>query len=144
MARTDTWIDASCERVFEVLSIPSNYDDWVVGAKKIRDADAGFPAVGTKFHHTVGVGPLARSDHTEVTDANPPYRLELHAKVRPFGTAKVVLLMEPQGRGTRVTMFEDAGDLLSRFLFMPLTHLLIHGRNVESLRRLKELAETPA
>lgn len=141
MARTDTWIDAPPVRVFEVLSDPQCYDDWVVGAKNIRGADAGFPAIGTRFHHTVGIGPIQRSDHTEVVDANPPYRLELKAKVRPFGTATVILLMEPQGRGTRVTMFEDAGDPLTRFVFNPLTHVLVHGRNVESLRRLKGLAE---
>ena len=141
MARTHTWIDAVPARVFDVLADPQCYDDWVVGAKDIRDADAGFPAPGTRFHHTVGVGPLRRSDHTEVLDSNPPYRLELKAKVRPLGTAIVILLLEPQGRGTRLTLIEDAGDVLTRLFFNPLTHLTVHHRNVESLRRLKALAE---
>lgn len=68
---------------------------------------------------------------------------EQEAKVRPFGTADVVMLMEPQGRGTRITMIEDGGDPLTRLLFMPLVHMLVRGRNVESLRRLKSLAERP-
>ena len=38
-------------------------------------------------------------------------------------------------------MVEDPADPLTTFVFNPLTHLLVRGRNAESLRRLKELAE---
>jgi hypothetical protein len=38
-------------------------------------------------------------------------------------------------------MREDPGDPLTAFVFNPLTHLLVRGRNEESLRRLAELAE---
>jgi hypothetical protein len=38
-------------------------------------------------------------------------------------------------------MTEDPADPLTKLVFNPLTHLLVRGRNVESLRRLKELAE---
>ena len=37
----------SPSRVFEVLADPRSYAYWVVGAHKIRDADDGWPAVGT-------------------------------------------------------------------------------------------------
>lgn len=40
-------------------------------------------------------------------------------------------------------MQEEAGNLLTKLFFNPLTHLLVRGRNDESLRRLKELAEAP-
>jgi uncharacterized protein YndB with AHSA1/START domain len=143
VARNETYIAAPPERVFAVLADPDAYGYWVVGSDRIRGADPGFPAVGTRFHHTVGFGPLKVSDHSEVIDAHPPYRLELKAKARPLGTARVVMLMQPRGEGTHVTMIEDAGDLLTRLVFNPLTHLLVRGRNVESLRRLKELAEHP-
>ena len=43
--------------------------------------------------------------------------------------------------GTDVTMIEDPADPLTAIVFNPLTHLLVRGRNVESLRRLKQLAE---
>lgn len=143
MARTETFIAAPPERVFDVLAEPDSYGYWVVGSDSIRGADPHFPAVGSKFYHRVGFGPLTISDHTEVLDAHPPYRLELKAKARPLGTARVVLLLQPRGEGTFVTMIEDAGDPLTRLVFNPLTHLIVRGRNVESLRRLKELAEDP-
>ena len=60
MARNQRDIDAPPERVFAVLADPRCYPEWVVGSKEIRAADPGFPAPGTRFHHTVGVGPLRR------------------------------------------------------------------------------------
>jgi hypothetical protein len=38
-------------------------------------------------------------------------------------------------------MIEDAADPLTAFVFNPLTHLLVRGRNEKSLERLAELAE---
>ncbi|HEU4655897.1 MAG TPA: SRPBCC domain-containing protein [Capillimicrobium sp.] len=144
MAATETFIAAPPDRVFEVLSDPECYARWVVGSDSIRDADPDFPAVGSRFHHRVGFGPLKIDDHTEVLDAHPPYRLELKAKARPLGTFRVVLLLSPRGEGTHVTMIEEPGDLLTSLLYNPVTHLLTRGRNDEALRRLKALAEDPA
>lgn len=142
MARNEIEVMATPERVFAVLSDPSTYGHWVVGSKTIRDADERWPAVGARLHHTVGVGPLTLSDHTEVLESDPPRRLVLKARARPLGSAKVVL--EIRGIGSdrsEVVMFEDAGDRLTQLMFNPLTHRLVHARNVESLRRLKGLAE---
>jgi len=140
MARNERLIPASPERVFAVLSDPDAYSDWVVGSDAIRDADATWPEVGSRFHHRVGVGPLKVDDHTEVLDMEPARRLKLHAKARPLGTAKVELDLERRGGGTLVTMVEDPGDPLTRLLFNPLTHYLVRRRNDESLRRLEALA----
>jgi uncharacterized protein YndB with AHSA1/START domain len=141
MARNETYIEATPERVFEVLADPDCYGYWVVGSKHIRDADPDFPKPGSRFHHTVGVGPLTLNDHTEVIAADPPRRLELKAKARPLGTAHVKLHLTPEHAGTRVTMIEDPGDSLTALIFLPLTHVLVRLRNLESLRRLKRLAE---
>jgi uncharacterized protein YndB with AHSA1/START domain len=140
MARTERLIPASPERVFAVLSDPDAYADWVVGSDAVRDADPDWPAVGARFHHRVGIGPLKVDDHTEVLAMEPARRLELHAKARPLGTAKVALDLERRGGGTLVTMVEDGGDRLTRLLFNPLTHFLVRRRNDESLRRLERLA----
>jgi uncharacterized protein YndB with AHSA1/START domain len=140
MARNERLIPASPERVFAVLSDPYAYARWVVGSEKIRDADEGWPAVGTRFHHRVGWGPLKIEDHTEVVSVDPPHRLVLHAKARPLGTARVTLELERRGGGTLVTMIEDAGDPLTKVVFFGLTHVLVRGRNEESLRRLEQLA----
>lgn len=44
-------------------------------------------------------------------------------------------------RGSRVVMTEDAADPLTALVFNPLTHLLARGRNVETLRRLRDVVE---
>jgi uncharacterized protein YndB with AHSA1/START domain len=142
VAINEIHIDAPPERVFAVLADWRSYGDWVVGSRTIRGADPGFPAAGTRFHHQVGLGPLHLNDHTRVLEVQKPYKLILHAKARPvFGTAIVEMQLEPESGGTKVTMREDPGDTLSAFVFMPLTHLLVRGRNVKSLERLKGLAE---
>lgn len=143
MATNHIHIAASPDHVFAVLSEPENYGDWVVGSDTIRDADPGWPKPGSRFHHRVGVGPVKVNDHTEVLEADPPHRLVLHACARPlFGTAKVAMLLVAHDGGTFVTMIETAGDRLSRLALNRLTDPLIHVRNIESLRRLKRIAET--
>ena len=76
------------DAVWAALADPSGYEYWVVGSKVIRDAEPDFPAPGTKFHHTIGFGPLTLSDETEVLEAAPPTFLKLRAKGRPIGTAR--------------------------------------------------------
>ena len=139
MARNVIEIDAPVERVWEVLSDPRCYPRWVVGAKEFRDADPEFPAIGSKFHHRVGIGPLTVDDHTEVVDVNAPWRIELKARARPLGAADVVLTTEPSGSGTRLTMIEDPADPITRML--GIVQLLVRARNARGLQRFKAIAE---
>ena len=143
MARNQIVISASPERVFEVLSDPDSYGHWVTGSKEIRDADGNWPAVGSKFHHTVGLaGPLTIKDNTEVEEVDPPRRLVIRAKSRPLTTARVALRLERSGRGTRVTMEERPIGGPPAQLYGTLMDILLRGRNTKSLRRLKALAES--
>lgn len=142
MSTTEAQFSVPPERVFTVLSDPDSYGDWVVGSHSIRDADPDWPAVGARFHHRVGAGPLTVNDHTEVLEADPPRRLLLRARARPLGTAKVEIVLTPCDGGTHVTMTEVAGDPLSRLALNRLTDPLVHHRNVESLRRLRRISET--
>jgi uncharacterized protein YndB with AHSA1/START domain len=142
MATNETQIAAAPDMVFAALANPENYGSWVVGSSTIRDADPNWPQVGTRFHHRVGVGLAKVNDHTEVLDVDPPHRLVLHARARPFGTANVTILLDEHDGGTHVTMIEVAGDRLSRLALNRLTDPLIHLRNIESLRRLKRIVET--
>src|ERR1700755_2229635 len=102
MAQNEPHVEATPERVFEVLSDARHYGDWVVGSRRIRGADAEFPAGGSRFHHQVGVAPLLLNDHTEVLENAAPTFLVLRAKTRPLGTARVELRLAPDGRGTHV------------------------------------------
>jgi uncharacterized protein YndB with AHSA1/START domain len=143
VATTHTTIEVPPDRVWDVLADPETYADWVVGSSEIRDADPDWPAVGSRFHHSVGLWPFTVKDNTKSIDVDPSHRLKMHARARPLGTACVELVLEADGdAGTRVTMYETAGDSLSRLAINPLTDWLVHLRNVESLRRLKRIAET--
>jgi uncharacterized protein YndB with AHSA1/START domain len=141
VAVTRRLIRASPERVFDVLADAGSYGDWVVGSHSIRDADASWPAVGSRFYHRVGVGPLALPDHTEVMELDRPHLLVLRARARPLATARVELRLAPADGGTLVTMREGPADPLSGLVLNPLTSPLIVLRNRESLRRLARLAE---
>lgn len=141
MAHNEIHVDAPPEAVFAVLADPRSFARWVVGSRRIRSADPDWPAPGTTFDHAVGVGPLTVADSTSVRSADPPHRLELMVRARPFTRAVVTLTLRPEAGGTRVAMDEHPADRRSRILFNPLTDPLVRLRNKESLRRLKALAE---
>jgi uncharacterized protein YndB with AHSA1/START domain len=142
VAVNNIYIDLPPERLWGILADPFTYDKWVVGAKDIRDADADWPRPGSKFHHTVGIGPLKLSDHTEVEGAERPRRLALRAKTRPVGTAHVVFELAAEGFGTRMTIRERPADGLPARLYNRAMDIALKGRNEETLRRLKALAES--
>lgn len=125
------------EAIWDVLADPSEYGHWVVGSKYIRDADPGFPASGTRFHHAVGLGPLTIRDHTEVVEAEPPRRLRLRAKARPLGTATVIMELVPEDDGTTVRMVERPDGPYSLLALNPLVHCFTKARNAVALRRLE-------
>jgi NAD(P)-dependent dehydrogenase (short-subunit alcohol dehydrogenase family)/uncharacterized protein YndB with AHSA1/START domain len=142
VARNRVHIHATPEEVFAVLSDPECYPAWVVGADAIRDYDEGFPAVGSRFHHKVGPGPVNIRDHTEVVELDPPRRLALQAKARPLGTATIELELEASEDGTVVLMEETPGDRLTAlFVGNPVADTALRVRNAEALARLKRLVE---
>jgi uncharacterized protein YndB with AHSA1/START domain len=126
--------------IWDALADPDAYGFWVVGSKLIRDADPDWPAPGAKFHHTVGVGPFTVSDHTTSLDALAPRRLQIRAKGRPLGTARVTLEMTPKDGGTLVRMTETPDGPTALLNVNPVIHVFTKARNAESLMRLEELA----
>jgi uncharacterized protein YndB with AHSA1/START domain len=143
MSVTQTYVDAPPETVFEVLADPNSYAHWVVGASRTRKADAAWPKRGTKFHHTQGLFGIGLPDHTEVLAVTRPRRLVLEARMRPFAVNKVDLRLHKRGSGTRVTMVEYPTGGIAKLVDNPLMHLALHLRNLESLRRLRRMAEAP-
>jgi uncharacterized protein YndB with AHSA1/START domain len=140
MASNERFMPVPPEAVWDALADAGGYGYWVVGSSEIRDADPSWPRPGSRFHHTVGVGPLKISDHTESLEARRPSLLRIRAKARPLGTAQVTLTMTPRDGGTRVRMTENPDGLTAWLTFNPLVQLLAKGRNAESLMRLEELA----
>ncbi|MCU1426153.1 MAG: Polyketide cyclase/dehydrase [Actinomycetia bacterium] len=143
MARNDLIIRARPSDVFAVLSDPDSYGEWVVGSKRIRDHDRRWPKPGSRFHHTVGVGPLTVKDNSKVLELERDKRLVLEARVRPFGTATVDLRLKPvrRGKATKVTMREEARGGRLRRTWNPVFDAATHARNAVALRRLKRMVE---
>jgi hypothetical protein len=123
--------------VFDVLRDGTTYGDWVVGTRKIRAVDGGWPAEGTRLHYTVGYGPLRKDDVTTSRAYDRDRRLELEAHAWPAGTARIVLRAEEQDGGTLVTIEEHPATGIAAALHNPGLDLLIKTRNVETLRRLE-------
>src|SRR3954471_9302781 len=128
------------EAVWDALADAGGYGYWVPTSRVIRDADAEWPAPGSKFHHTVGVGPFEVSDHTEALEARPPELLRMRTKGRPLGTATVTLELVRGNGGTVVRMSEIPDGPTWLLNFNPLFCVVTKARNAESLMRLEELA----
>jgi hypothetical protein len=138
--RRDT--EADPDAVWRVLADGWLYPSWVVGASRMRKVDAGWPAVGTKLHHSVGTWPALIDDTTSVTGVEPGRELRLRGRAWPFGEVDIVLRIEPRaGGGSTVVMSEEIVSGPSQVLPQPARAALIGPRNKETLTRLAYLAE---
>lgn len=144
MSITKRVMSTTPDRVWSVLSDGWLYPLWVVGASRIREVEDGWPAVGTRIHHSVGAWPLLIDDYTEVLLCEADRVLELRARAWPTGEASVRIRLTPLGDETEVTIEEDASSGPATLLPKPLRTPPLHWRNVETLRRLAYLAERRA
>lgn len=142
MSESSATVDAPTETVWGVLSDPRTFEYFVVGSRRVRRFDPGWPEVGTTLHHTVGLGPLSIRDSSTVVAADEDRFLALDARFRPFGIARVEFHLSPEGAGTALTIREfPIAGLLSAPLLSPLVTALFTARNREVLRRIGRLAE---
>jgi len=141
MAVTTWTAKTTPDKVWEVLADGWLFPLWVVGACRIRGVDDGWPAPGTRLHHSVGIWPMVIDDNTESLACEPGERLELQARAWPLGEARVVLRLRPKGDGTEIEIREDVTHGPGTFMPQPLRRTALHVRNVETLKRLAMLAE---
>jgi uncharacterized protein YndB with AHSA1/START domain len=142
VATVQRTVQAPPDRVFAVLADGWTYSDWVVGTAHIRDVDPNWPSPGTQLHHKAGPWPLSLKDSSTVVACDPDRSMTMKVGLWPLGEGVVKLELEPVGTtATRVTMHEQftAGPLL--WARNKINDLLLHGRNVEALRRLADIAE---
>ncbi|CAN5814509.1 hypothetical protein BH24ACT3_BH24ACT3_15120 [soil metagenome] len=144
MAKNDQYVKATVEDVFAVLTDPETYPQWLVGAKDIRAVDDGWPAVGSRFHHRVGLGPLHIDDTSTVLEIDEPHLLVLGVRATVLLKAVVRFTLTPSAGGTDVEMVEEPAYRLIGNLVRPLLDPATHGRNAVSLETLAELAERRA
>ena len=135
-------VKAPPDAVWSVLADGWLYATWVVGASRIREVDLGWPRVGSRIHHSVGVWPAMLDDTTHVLARREGTELVLKARAWPAGEARIrITLTAERANHTSVSIVEDATGGPGRLVPRPLRQALIGPRNVETLRRLAWLAE---
>jgi uncharacterized protein YndB with AHSA1/START domain len=142
VAVTRRHLDATPDDVFAIFEDGRRYAEWVVGAQRIRGVDDAWPAPGSRFHHTFGVGPLRLDDSTVLEEIDPPRRIVLRARARPTGVARVTIELAAEAGGTDVVMTEVPVSGLAKRVHNPVLDVLVDLRNRRSLRRLDEVAGT--
>src|SRR3954471_14924708 len=135
-------VDAPPAVVWVPLADASTFEHWVVGCKQVRFVEGDWPEPGASIHHRVGVGPATIDDTTSVLESSPERHIALRARARPVGVARVDIDLEPTGPDRTTVVMRE------RVVEGPMTRVpdavnaaLLHGRNNESLRRLRDLAE---
>lgn len=144
MSHTSRVMNCAPEDVFEVLDDGWSFAGWVVGAARIRDVDANWPAAGSQIHHSVGGWPVLLDDTTSVVSIDRPHELVLTARAWPTGEGRVTITCTHVGDGTRVDIEEHATKGPARLVPTIVMDPVIHARNDESLRRLAFLSERAA
>lgn len=141
MATTGIDIDAPAAAVYATLMDAWTYEVWVRGTKRIRDVDASWPAPGSRFHHSVGAGPLSTRDETRLVTAERDRLVELEVHLWPVGQGRVRLELEEDGGRTRVTMHERFERGPAAQIDNPVQQALIKLRNDSGLAKLKTIVE---
>jgi uncharacterized protein YndB with AHSA1/START domain len=137
MTAVTVTIDAPRSEVWEALVDVRTYPTWLVGARRIRHVDHGWPVPGTAFHHVVGLGPvLTIKDRTSSVAVDPERRLELEVRARPLVRATVVFELRDVPDGTEVTLEEH--PIGAHRLLAPLVAPLTQARNRASLAQLED------
>ena len=129
-------VPAARLEVFTVISDPTTYPQWLVGAQRMRSVDSRFPEPGSSFHHSVGPSEgLTIDDSSEVLDVDAPNRLVLEVRVG-FIRGLVELRVLDHPRGSEVRFRERPIGVTS--IATPLVRPLIHARNAKSLEQLAQ------
>ena len=141
MARRQQLVKCPPHQVWKVLADGESYARWVVGTQEILHVDAAWPAVDAELRFQAGIGPIHFEDSCVVRICEPQLRMELEARAKPFGTARIAFALVPWSHNTLVVLDEHPllGGPGAR-LQGPLSEQLLHVRNRRLLRNLARVA----
>jgi uncharacterized protein YndB with AHSA1/START domain len=138
VARNETFVNAPRDVVWSVLCDPYAYPRWVVGTDRTVDADDAFPAPDAAFRVRF---PLGFTDLTHSREIEEGRRIVLDAGGGPGGAARVDIRLADRAGGTHVTLLEEPTGPLKPLRALPPVQWLTYLRNVEALRRFRNIAE---
>jgi uncharacterized protein YndB with AHSA1/START domain len=144
MAHIEKVLPHPRDHVWAALIDPNTYPRWLVGAKAMRSVDDEWPAVGSRFHHRVGMGPIRIDDNSEVLEIDAPRRLVLLVRATIAVRGRVTFELAERGESTLLTFEEEPAEILPAHrlvgnLVRPVLDPLTHVRNEISMRRLSRV-----
>lgn len=141
MAVRHRLIHAAPHQVWDVLSDPALYADWVVGTSDSRPARGAWPELGSALEYTVRIGPWTGSGTTVVRRVDAPAELELEVDSGSVGTARVAIEIRPWGEESLVIVDEHPLRGMGGALHNAAFDALIQLRHRDMLRRLAGVVE---
>jgi hypothetical protein len=144
MARIQVSIDinATPERVWEVVEPVERHVDWMADAVAIRFVGQQTRGVGTAFLCDTKVGPLRLTDRMEITEWEPAKVMGVRHVGIVTGTGKFTIT--PQGSTTRFEWIEDLifpwwmGGPLAGIVGGQVVMRAIWRRNLRELKKIVE------
>jgi carbon monoxide dehydrogenase subunit G len=137
-------LDATPQRVWEVVEPIERHVDWMADAVAIRFETDQTRGVGTRFACVTKVGPITLTDHMDVTSWEPQRSMGVRHTGVVAGSGTFELEPIDLGRRTRFTWTEDLrfpwflggrfGELLGGRVVMR----AVWRRNLRRLQRLVE------
>jgi uncharacterized protein YndB with AHSA1/START domain len=113
-----TYIARAPEEVFDYLSRPENLPLWDSSILQVEQVDPGPLTRGTRWRGVTKIMGRRFEWTTEVTDVQPPSRMESRS-IEGKLTFQVVYALEPERDGTRLTYRVEAasglGGVFGRF-----------------------------
>ncbi|MGA0787866.1 MAG: SRPBCC family protein [Ilumatobacteraceae bacterium] len=139
-------IDATTERVWEVVEPVERHVDWMADAVAIRFTGEQTRGIGTTFECDTKVGPITLVDKMEITDWVPGERMGVRHSGVVTGSGHFTLEPIDLGRRTRFTWTEEL--VFPWWLGGPIGALVggrvvmgaIWRRNLRALARIVESA----
>jgi len=140
MTITEQEFDVTAPTLFDAITNPYSYPNWLVGTRRIRGVSSNWPQPTSYFKHTVGFGPLAIPDRTTVRAIEEPRMVEMLVRARPAIEAVVRFEIAPSRLGCTLRMEETPVGVYK--ILSALAGPLIRLRNERSLQRLRSMLDT--
>lgn len=143
-------LDASPERVWEVVEPIERHVDWMHDAVAIRFESDQTRGVGTRFLCDTKVGPIKLVDRMEITEWRPNEAMGVRHTGLVTGTGLFTLTPIDLGRRTRFTWAEELifpwwlGGPIGAFVGGKVVMQAIWRRNLRELAEIVERVADPA
>jgi uncharacterized protein YndB with AHSA1/START domain len=137
-------LDATPERVWEIVEPVERHVDWMADAVAIRFDTDQTRGVGTRFECDTRVGPIKLTDHMEITRWEPGVAMGVRHTGIVTGSGVFTLEGIDLGRRTRFTWTEELrfpwylGGRLGEIIGGRVVMASIWRRNLKRLRHLVE------